>query len=1457
MSWRKYSVLLSVFIAIAMITPPGITMVANNSNNETPLSGPGTVKQIDIPDLGPVQPLFPSPTPPAGTVAPNADVIFSEDFSTDPSARWTIVNGTGLGNWSWDSANGEMDYIASPGPYYTEDDYMETTFDITVPSTCIDTVILQMTVTGGRDTMDVIINGNTHTVSTNAGSVDIDITADVVTGTNTLRLYVSYITADFTIDDIVISMNYTLDISVDEIVGLYDGARINTSVTAINQIQVNVTNRGSTDATNVDFHLQIYAERVQELYDYLCWDMESCFLNTWDTVSWDGDQATWYWTTVRSHSPDHSYACKPDYLETYEAYSHDSLISHDWITIPDTITIDGIIYTVHEAYLTFWHWCKGEYSGEEGYGTPVDYGVVYIDDATGSTAVTGAIYDTSNKWEWWDPYYSTDPRDTDGRDPIDLSGWIGDSIKLNFTWFSDGYINNEGWYIDDVCIVLAISSGQPLIFQGYQFADIPAGETVTVTFPLQFYPEPYSTYYIQVYTTLDDCVLDNNELNWTIYVGDHCDAAITDLTVQDYYETDLANVCGGGMIDQVVPIRVEVYNNGTLTEDIPVRVTVFHRITETLFEDDFEDGDISDWTGAYSSFDTTGPYFPEHITDYDANLGNYALAYFTEGPNTDRYYLNGMNQGVFSPDIDLPPSYAEHTWFDFAAKWNMELDPFGFYTIGVWNYPYPIYYTGYYWGWDAWAPGLEDPFANAFLFAYPTGALGYTIFNNNTYPYDHPIFMDGLNNPAYYNAYHNGMNLFHIDITDWIEHYQELGYLTNKMSVGWLMSTGSSGNYNPSEPDWSGLMIDDVAVYYDYAGAKVWEETRTIRLAPGESGVLWFNWTATDFCDYIIKATIMLDCDEDPDNNEMTANTRLVTRLYEDDYESVSYDDNTYGLPDNWHVVEECSVCPDNHFWWNGVESYDGYESNTDDSLFINETFDFTGYTGGDVYLNFSLAGSMEDYFDYLLVEVSNDSWIDDEGVIHSNSWYLLDLYTGEYDWTTISIPIGATIQLYYGIAPTDFFTDTMMIRFRMVSDSGWEYKGPYIDNVEVNGYNGTAWTMLFEDDMEGKYVNGVFVEDWSEKYGWIHMQTPIGVFWHIESTFGNGPTTSWFWNGDWRPWSNFIWVDYDPIFGINWPNDYSYYQTYRDDVNEKLILEYDLTQAYEAIMTFAYNYSFDNGAYGYVEISTDGGETWNLIKIYGGTYGDGLNTNNEWRTRTIDLTPYAGGDVPILLRFHFVDDSDHVVDYGWLIDNITIIGKIDCIAPTVEATLDPAEPDGCNDWYVSPVKVTITASDNVGIKAIYYSVDGGAYQLYTAPFTVSGDGEHTVTFYAEDYVGNTSPEGTVTFKIDATAPTVTITYPEAGYIYLFGRQLFKNPLGGTLIIGGMTFQASASDTTSGVDYVHFEIDGMAYDDATSPYEFWWHKFDLIPKSYTLTAVPYDEACNAGTQASLSFTHWL
>ena len=158
---------------------------------------------------------------------------------------------------------------------------------------------------------------------------------------------------------------------------------------------------------------------------------------------------------------------------------------------------------------------------------------------------------------------------------------------------------------------------------------------------------------------------------------------------------------------------------------------------------------------------------------------------------------------------------------------------------------------------------------------------------------------------------------------------------------------------------------------------------------------------------------------------------------------------------------------------------------------------------------------------------------------------------------------------------------------------------------------------------------------------------------------------------------------------------------------------------------------------------------------------------------------------------------------------------------------------------------------------AIYYSIDGGAYKKYTAPFTIDVDGEHTITYYAVDEVGNPSETGSVSFKLDHTAPTASINVPQSGYIYFMGRELFANPLGGTIIIGGITFQATASDATSGLDYVTFAVDGMTYEKATSPYEIYWHKFDFLPTKYTLTVSAYDVAGNKASDATIDFTHWL
>jgi len=50
---------------------------------------------------------------------------------------------------------------------------------------------------------------------------------------------------------------------------------------------------------------------------------------------------------------------------------------------------------------------------------------------------------------------------------------------------------------------------------------------------------------------------------------------------------------------------------------------------------------------------------------------------------------------------------------------------------------------------------------------------------------------------------------------------------------------------------------------------------------------------------------------------------------------------------------------------------------------------------------------------------------------------------------------------------------------------------------------------------------------------------------------------------------------------------------------------------------------------------------------------------------------------------------------------------------PVTTATLDPANPDGNNDWYVSPVQVTLQATDlGSGVKNTRYRINNGSWQL-------------------------------------------------------------------------------------------------------------------------------------------------
>jgi len=97
---------------------------------------------------------------------------------------------------------------------------------------------------------------------------------------------------------------------------------------------------------------------------------------------------------------------------------------------------------------------------------------------------------------------------------------------------------------------------------------------------------------------------------------------------------------------------------------------------------------------------------------------------------------------------------------------------------------------------------------------------------------------------------------------------------------------------------------------------------------------------------------------------------------------------------------------------------------------------------------------------------------------------------------------------------------------------------------------------------------------------------------------------------------------------------------------------------------------------------------------------------------------------------------------------------------PVTTATINPTSPNGSNDWYTSDVTVNLAASDSLaGVAKTEYSLDNGTiWQTYTTPVKLSQDGKYTVSYRSTDNAGNTETVKTISFSLDLTDPTITVT---------------------------------------------------------------------------------------------------
>ena len=139
--------------------------------------------------------------------------------------------------------------------------------------------------------------------------------------------------------------------------------------------------------------------------------------------------------------------------------------------------------------------------------------------------------------------------------------------------------------------------------------------------------------------------------------------------------------------------------------------------------------------------------------------------------------------------------------------------------------------------------------------------------------------------------------------------------------------------------------------------------------------------------------------------------------------------------------------------------------------------------------------------------------------------------------------------------------------------------------------------------------------------------------------------------------WDTVAVAPHDPPTG-----GHCWWGNHGDTISTTLTREFDLSSLQQATLSYTAWYSIEEDwDYAYVQVSTDGGSTWDVLQgslsstdnPSLNSYGPGYTGESRgWVSDSVDLTPYAGNT--LLVRFHYVTD-DALTGPGICIDAMSI----------------------------------------------------------------------------------------------------------------------------------------------------------------------------------------------------------